>query len=134
MYSRQSMDYLLEKYDIPYTPCTNVEQIKHIIKWIRAGKFKGRYETLVLDSVSFLSTLLLAEFRNDTAKYTNNGQKHYGLLKENVTDLLQEMFAANVHVYVTAWQAEKIRRFRCYDWRVSYDGRSSTTIVFSSLF
>ena len=101
----------LNKYNIPYTQCATVDQVKALTKWINDGKYKGKYETLVLDSVSYLTTILLSEFRNNSALYTNNGQKHYGLLKENVTDLLAALFAANVHVYVTAWEGDKYDAF-----------------------
>lgn len=101
----------LKQHNIPYTPCTNVRELERAVKWIKERKYEGKFSSLVLDSVSYLTVLLLAEFRSDTAKYTNNGQKHYGMMKEKVTDLLDALFASNVNVYVTAWEEEKYDAF-----------------------
>lgn len=101
----------LKKHNIPYTPCRTVNEVKNLIKWIEQKQYVGKYDTLVLDSVSYLTTILLSEFRNNTALYTNNGQKHYGLLKDTVTDLMAALFSADAHVYVTAWEGEKYDTF-----------------------
>lgn len=101
----------LAKYDIPYVNVTSVADVKMMVKWIKDKKYVGKFDSLVLDSVSYLGSCLLSEFRNNTAKYTGNGQKHYGLLKENIIDLLQALFEANVHVYVTAWQDDQYDSF-----------------------
>lgn len=101
----------LNKHNIPYTPCQTVKQVKDLTQWIKNKQYKGKFESLVLDSVSYLTTTLLSEFRNNTGLYTANGQKHYGLLKEHVTDLLDALFASDVHVYVTAWEDDKYDSF-----------------------
>lgn len=101
----------LAKYDIPYTTITTVAELQSLILWVKEGKFVGKYDSIVLDSLSYLTTLLLSEFRNNTAKYTNNGQKHYGMMREYITDLIDALYAANVHVYVTAWEEDKYDAF-----------------------
>lgn len=120
----------LNKYNIPYTPCTTVAEVKALTQWVQDKKYVGKYESLVLDSVSYLTTLLLAEFRNNTALYTNNGVKHYGLLKDYVTDLLAALFAANVHVYVTAWEDTKYDAFGNIDSTYPYtEGKALQTYL-----
>lgn len=101
----------LSRYNIPYMLCRNVEELKAIITWIKEKKYAGKFKSIALDSVSYLGTLLLSEFRNNPKVYTNDGRKHYGDMKQYTTDLLDALFAADINVYVTAWEADKYDAF-----------------------
>jgi len=120
----------LNKYKIPYTPVTTVKQLQDMVTWIKARRYVGKFQSFALDSLSYLCSCLLAEFRNNPAKYTNNGIKHYGMLKDNIVDLLQALHECDAHVYVTAWQEEIYDTFGNKTGIAPYtDGQSIKTFL-----
>lgn len=94
----------LSKFNLPYTIVDTIDGVEKIIDWIKTRQYAGKYESIALDSLSFLTYALVADARNNPVKYTANGMKHYGVMQDKIIDLLNALYACDVNVYVTAWQ------------------------------
>lgn len=96
----------LRKFDIPCRTLTSVADVKEIIKWLSVEANLKTFDSIALDSGSFLTYMVLTEIKR--TKSYNHAMKYYGDMNDVVLPLFEKLINLNKNLLVTAWEGDEL--------------------------
>lgn len=96
----------LRHFDIPCKAMTCIDDVKEMTKWLAVDANIKAYDSIVLDSASFLTYMVISELKRKVAY--NHAMKYYGDMNDIVLPLIERLVNLNKNVLITAWQGDVI--------------------------
>lgn len=96
----------LRKFDFTVKTITNIADTKDITKWLGVEANLKQYDSVVLDSGSFLTYMLITELKR--TKNYNHAMKYYGDMNDIALPLFERLINLNKNVLITAWEGDEL--------------------------
>lgn len=96
----------VKSHNLPYVEVSTIQQVADVMTWLKADNYKNiaAYESIAVDSISFLSHAILSELR--TLHDYKDPRKYYAELADTLMPFVECIVNLPKTVYVTAWETE----------------------------
>lgn len=98
------------KYNLPYIRVVpTIQACKDLIDWLNVPANIAAYESIALDSFSFLTSAVLSDIRKEFPAI-KDGRQFYAKLQEVIKPLVEALLGLNKNVVFVFWQGEYSER------------------------